>query len=122
MNSDDAKKLKPGDVVFNIFQEELIVSSIHTDQNNTQNIICVNTGLFLESYPSSSLYKDLNDLTLPEYSFLLWARKNKNTLLSSNNEDIDIIRQSYIDGYNTGFSDKPRCSGSKCKGKDNVVD
>lgn len=118
----DAKNLKSGDVVFNIFQEELVVDSIYGNDEHTHSIVCINTGLFLESYPINLIYKNLNDLTISEYSFLLWARKNKNTLLSIENSSIDVIRQAYMDGYNTGFSDKPRCSGSKCKGNNNALD
>lgn len=123
MNINDAKNLQSGDVVFNIFQEELVVNSVHYDEKNHKcSVVCINTGLFLESYPSNTLYKNLDDLTLSEYSFLLWARQNKNSLLSIDNDSIDIVTKSYLDGYNQGFSDKPRCSGNKCKGKNNVVD
>lgn len=114
--------LIPGNIVFNIFQEELVVNSVHYDENDKCTVVCVNTGLFLESYPIEILYQDLNDLTVSEYAFLLWARKNKDILLSIDNNSISLIRQAYMDGYNQGFSDKPRCSGSKCKGKNNVVD
>lgn len=123
MNIDDAKNLKSGDILFNIFQEELVVNSVHYDeQNNKCDIVTVNSGLFLESYPNNALYKNLDDLTVGEYSFLLWAKKNKNILLSIDNDSLDIVTKSYLDGYNQGFSDKPRCSGNKCKGKNNVVD
>lgn len=115
--------IKPGDVVFNIFQEELIVNAIHHDfTNNEHHIICVNTGLFLESYSADLLYTNLNDLTLPEYSFLIWVKKNKNDLLSLDNNTISMIRKAYLEAYSQGFNDKPRCSGNKCKGNSNVMD
>jgi hypothetical protein len=91
MTIEEASKLKAGDIVFNIFQEELVVNSVHIDNDNKlYSVICVNTGLFLESYHPNVLYKNLNDLTIEEYSFLLWVSKNKLDILDAEDEDFLI--------------------------------
>jgi hypothetical protein len=119
MKVEEASNLKAGDIVFNIFQEELVIDSVHIDNDNkSYNVVCVNTGLFLESYHPNVLYKNLNDLTIAEYSFLLWINKNKLDILDAEDE-ILLIKKAYLDGYNQGFTDKPRCSGNKCKGQKN---
>jgi hypothetical protein len=121
MTIEEASKLKVGDVIFNIFQEELVVSSIHLGANDKiSNIICVNTGLFLESYSPSVLYNSLDDLTINEYSFLLWVSKNKTEMLDSDN--VELVKKAYIEGYSQGFSDKTKCSGNKCKGQKDALD
>jgi hypothetical protein len=121
MTIKEASNLKMGDIIFNIFQEELVVNSIHIDcANQLYSVVCVNTGLFLESYHPNVLYKNLNDLTIEEYSFLLWVSKNKTQMLDADN--VDLIKKAYIEGYSQGFSDKPRCSGNKCKGKEDAMD
>jgi hypothetical protein len=121
MTIEEASNLNVGDVIFNIFQEELVVNSIHLDSTNkVSNVICVNTGLFLESYHPSVLYRNFDDLTIAEYSFLLWVSKNKTVMLDTDN--VELVKKAYIEGYSQGFSDKPKCSGNKCKGKEDVVD
>jgi hypothetical protein len=123
MNLDEVKKLKVGDIVFNIFQEELVVHSINIDISNQSYIVCVNTRFGIDSYDSKTLYRSLNNLTVPEYSFLLWVSKNKKQIQDfMDNDVLDLIRQTYLEAYSQGFSDKPRCSGNKCKGKNNVMD
>jgi hypothetical protein len=123
MNLDEVKKLKVGDIVFNIFQEELVVYSISEDIDNKSYVVGVNTRFGLDWYDSKVLYKTLNDLTTPEYSFLLWVSKNKKQIYDfMDNDVLDLIRQTYLEAYSQGFSDKPRCSGNKCKGKNNAMD
>jgi hypothetical protein len=121
MTIEEASKLKIADVVFNIFQEELVVNSVHMDYDNRlYSVVCVNTGLFLESYHPNVLYKNLNDLTIEEYSFLLWVSKNKTEMLDSDN--VELVKKAYIEGYVQGFSDKTKCSGNKCKGQKDALD
>jgi hypothetical protein len=123
MNLYELENLKVGDVVFNIFQEELVVHSITKDISNQSYIVCVNTRFGIDSYDSKILYRNLNDLTIPEYSFLLWVSKNKKQIQDfMDNDVLNLIRQTYLEAYSQGFSDKPRCSGNKCKGKNNAMD
>jgi hypothetical protein len=123
MNLYELENLKVGDVVFNIFQEELVVHSITKDISNQSYIVCVNTRFGIDSYDSKILYRNLNDLTIPEYSFLLWVSKNKKQIQDFiDNDVLNLIRQTYLEAYSQGFSDKPRCSGNKCKGKNNAMD
>jgi hypothetical protein len=117
MRLNEVETLNVGDIVYNIYQEELVINSINLNQNNVEyNILCVNTGLFLESYPHDLLYKTYNDLCDEELSFIFWAVANKNLLLDLHDNDvIKKIKLAYMQGYARGFESKPRCSGGRCK-------
>lgn len=110
-------KLNIGDFVYNIFREELIISQINIDIKNNESVaVCVNTGLFAESYPYSLLYTNFDDLCDEELSFISWANANRNSLLDlHDNYMIEKIQKAYLQGYASGFSSKPKCSGGRCK-------
>jgi len=109
--------LNIGDIVYNIFKEELVINQINIDTKNNEHIaICVNTGLFVESYPYSLLYTDFNDLCDEEKGFIVWANTRKNELLDLHDHSIvEKIQKAYLQGYANGFSSKPKCSGGNCK-------
>lgn len=117
MRLKEVETLNAGDIVYNIYQEELVINSINLDNTNVEyNIVCVNTGLFLESYPHDLLYRTYNDLCDEELSFIFWASANKNLLLDlHDNNLVKKIKYAYMQGYARGFESKPRCSGGKCK-------
>jgi hypothetical protein len=111
MRLDLAMGLKIGDIVYNAFMDQLVITSRFDQRDNVNNKLwtivfgTVNTKLYSESYPFDDLYfKDLEGESDEEKSFVNWAKDNRDFF-----EDSDCLhgmKECYKQGYAMGFHSK----------------
>lgn len=102
MRLDQAKTVKIGDVIFNVFLEPVTVSSIHLNSKPPYFEV-VDTRLNTIVLPIENLYLPyLEELPDEEMSFLTWMSENKDILSRPNlyNTFKYIYTKAFLNGYN----------------------
>jgi len=114
MRLDLALGVKVGDILYNCFSEQLVVSSISKDvgaNGGFHKIVfgTVDTRLGKSHYDSSDVYfADLNDESDDEKSWVEWATKNRDFIETF--DHIDTIKEIYKVAFCNGFEYKRKLS------------
>ena len=106
MRLDLANSIKIGDIVYNCFMEQLVITSISKD-HSSKNIFfgTIDTRLYRSSYESNDLYlKDLEDESDDEKSWVNWAKDNRDFFDEFDN--IETIKEIYKIAFCNGFEYK----------------
>ena len=110
MRLDQALNIKVGDIVYNCFMDELVVTSrfdsISDNGSDIRNIIfsTVDTRLSRSTYQFDDLYhKDLDGESDEEKSFISWAKENRDFFLD---DCFTLMKECYKQGFAMGFAHK----------------
>jgi hypothetical protein len=108
MRIDIANNLKIGDIIFNCFMDELIVTSIHKDIKSQQVFFgTVDTRLNKQSYNFRDVYdKDFTDESDDEKAWVNWAQDNRDFF--DEFDHIETMREVYKTAFCHGFEHKQR--------------
>jgi hypothetical protein len=107
MRIDHALNVKVGDHLINTFFDDVVVTSIYKDAG----VIVfgtIDTRLNRVSYSYDYVYLlDIgpNDISDEESSFMNWAKENRESI-EEQLENLDLIKQSYMQGFGMGFAYK----------------
>lgn len=110
MRIDLANAVKVGDVIYNCFMDELVVTSIFHDLKNTSGFHkivfgTVDTRLNRASYDANDVYlKDLYGESDEEKSWIAWAKDNREFFAEF--DHIDTMKEIYMIGFGAGFQHK----------------
>jgi hypothetical protein len=114
MRLDQAISLKVGDVVYNVFMDELVITSIFKQSPEMTIFSTIDTRLNRETYQYCDLYlKNLEEESDEEKSFVDWAIKNRNIV---NQEDYSVfgsVKRAYMAGFSQGFKYKRHISAQE---------
>lgn len=112
MRLDLAMNLKVGDIVYNAFMDELVITSRFDQKDNVYKKLysivfaTVDTRLHRESYPFDDLYfKDLEGESDEEKSFVTWAKDNRD-FFEEDSTCFYMMKECYKQGYAMGFHAK----------------
>lgn len=116
MRLDLAMGLKVGDIVYNAFMDELVITSrFDTPINGGKKIhkiifSTVDTRLNRNTYSFDDIYfKDLEGESDEEISFVNWAKNNRD-YLGDADEWFSVMKQCYKQGFAMGFEYKRKIS------------
>ncbi|NBO99271.1 MAG: hypothetical protein EBU90_03970 [Proteobacteria bacterium] len=109
MRFDQAKLVKVGDHLVDVFLDDIIITGIYRTKDNIL-FSTVDTRVNQISLSYQDVYhKDLTDICDEEKHFLYWARDNKQAI-DSNYIDIEIVKKAYISGFANGYNYKKSIS------------
>jgi hypothetical protein len=107
MRIDLADNLKVGDIVYNCFMDELVITSIIKNVSKRIFFGTVDTRLHAASYDSSDLYlKNLEDETDDEKSWVEWAKNNRDFF--DEFDHIETMKDLYKIGFCRGFEHRQK--------------
>mgnify|MGYP003340021522 FL=1 len=112
MRIDLANNVVIGDIVYNCFMDELVVTSVYKDEADTggfHRIVfgTVDTRLYRASYDSADLYlKDLDGETDDEKSWIDWAKQNRDFFEEF--DHIETMKELYKIAFCNGFEHKKK--------------
>jgi hypothetical protein len=115
MRIDIARGLKIGDIVYNCFLDQLVITSRYdqfVDNKTNLSIILstVNTRLYKETYSSDDLYlTDFQDESDEEIAWVHWAKDNRD-LLTEDEYSFKILKECFKQGFSKGFEHKKKIS------------
>lgn len=103
MRLDLACNIKVGDVVYNCFMDELVITAISKDINPKQIFFgTVDTKLHRASYDSNDVYlKNCEGESDEEKSWVNWAKDNREFFEEF--DHIETMREIYKIGFGNGF-------------------
>jgi hypothetical protein len=106
MRIDVADTMKIGDIVYNCFMDELVITSFSKDINCKQIFFgTIDTRLHRASYDSNDLYlKDLEDESDDEKSWVEWAKNNRDFF--DEFDHIETMKEVYKTAFCNGFEHK----------------
>lgn len=110
MRLDVAIDLKIGDVVYNCFMDELVITSINrVVDSNKIFFSTVDTRLHRASYDSNNIYlKNLEDETDDEKSWVNWAKDNRDFF--DEFDHIETMKEVYKTAFCHGFEHRRKYS------------
>lgn len=114
MRIDLANDIKIGDIVYNCFMDEIVVTSISKDftiNEKPKRVFfgTIDTRLYKASYDSNDVYhKDLSDESDEEKSWITWATNNREIVESL--DDLELGKKMYKIGFANGFKYKHEIS------------
>lgn len=110
MRLDLAYNVKVGDVLYNCFMDELVITSIYQDIANNSIIFgTVDTRLYKSSYDSNDLYlKNLDGECDEEKSWIEWSKNNREYFDTF--DDVSSYKKIYMIGFGNGFQYKREVS------------
>lgn len=103
MRIDLADNIKVGDIVYNCFMDELVVTSIRKETSDRQIVFgTVDTRLYRSSYDSNDVYlKDLIDESDDEKSWIEWAKNNRDFF--DEFDHLETMKEVYKTAFCNGF-------------------
>lgn len=105
MRIDTADTIKIGDVVYNCFMDELVVTSIYGKGSSKIVFSTVDTRLHRSNYNFSDLYlKDLEDESDDEKSWVSWAKDNRDFF--DEFDHLETMKEVYKTAFCNGFEYK----------------
>lgn len=106
MRIDLAKNVKVGDVVYNCFMDELVITLINKDVNSTEIFFgTVDTRLHRASYSSNDIYlKNLEEESDDEKAWVNWAKDNRDFF--DEFDHIETMKEVYKTAFCHGFEHK----------------
>jgi hypothetical protein len=107
MRIDHALNVKVGDHLINTFMDDVVVTSIYKE-GGVIVFGTIDTRLRQVAYAYDYVYLlDIgpNDISDEESSFMNWAKENRESI-EEQLENLDLIKQSYTQGFDAGFSYK----------------
>ena len=110
MRIDLADSIKLGDIVYNCFMDELVVTSIKKDIHDKRIVFgTVDTRLYRSSYDSNDVYlKDLIDESDDEKSWVNWAKDNRDFF--DEFDHMETMKEIYKTAFCNGYEFKKRIS------------
>lgn len=110
MRIDLADTVKIGDIVYNCFMDELVITSINKYIEFRKIFFyTIDTRLHKASYDSNDLYlKDFDGECDEEKSWVSWAKDNRDFLLTF--DHIETAKKIYKIGFSNGFEYKRQYS------------
>jgi hypothetical protein len=110
MRVDLANSVKVGDVIYNCFMDELVVTSVYKDIKSRKVVFgTVDTRLHRASYDSNDVYlKDLEEEGDEEKSWVNWAKDNRDFFEEF--DHIETMKEIYKIGFGNGFAHKHKYS------------
>jgi len=107
MRIDHALSVKVGDHLINTFMDDVIVTSVYKE-GGVIVFGTVDTRLRQVAYSCDYVYLldvEPNDISDEESSFINWAKENRQSI-EEQLENLDLIKQSYMQGFGMGFAYK----------------
>lgn len=105
MRIDIARSIKAGDIVYNCFMDELVVTSIFEKSSNQIVLGTIDTRLNRASYDSNDLYiSNLEDESDDEKAWVNWAKDNRDFL--NEFDHIETMKEIYKVAFCHGFEYK----------------
>lgn len=110
MRLDLANNINPGDIVYNCFMDELVVTSVYKEVADTETFHrlvfgTTDTRFNRVAYDSQDLYlKDLYGETDDEKSWVEWTKNNRD--FCELFDHIETIKEIYKIGFCNGFEHK----------------
>ena len=107
MRLDHALSVKVGDHLINTFMDDVVVTSVYKE-GGVIVFGTVDTRLKQVAYSYDYVYLlDIgpNDISDEESSFITWAKENRQGI-EEQLESLDLIKQSYMQGFGMGFAYK----------------
>lgn len=102
MRIDLANNVKVGDIVYNCFMDELVVTSIYGKGSSKIVFSTIDTRLHRSNYNFSDLYlKDLEDETDDEKAWVNWAKDNRDFF--DDFDHIETMKEVYKTAFCHGF-------------------
>jgi hypothetical protein len=110
MRIDLADNIKLGDIVYNCFMDELVITTINKQIDSKQIFFgTIDTRLHRAIYDSSDVYlKNLEDETDDEKAWVNWAKDNRDFF--DEFDHIETMREIYKIAFCDGFEYKKRIS------------
>jgi hypothetical protein len=118
MRIDIASGLKIGDIVYNCFLDQLVITSRYdqfADSQSNQSIILstVDTRLYKETYSCEDLYfPDFQDESDEEIAWIHWAKDNRD-LLMEHEYSFKMLKECFKQGFGKGFEYKKKISANE---------
>lgn len=113
---ESALNLRPGDILFDICGREVSVQEYNKIYNNrilvNITFVCCYSNGDGGTFKYSQLYDSFDDLDDAEKSFLFWIEKNADVVYFDL-EEIDSLRECYIDAFYSGFNHKFKYSAEE---------
>jgi hypothetical protein len=111
MRIDHALHIKVGDHLLNTFLDDVVVTSVYKE-GGVIVFGTVDTRLRQTAYSYDYVYlldTGPNDISDEESSFINWAKENRQGI-EEQLENLDLIKQSYMQGFGMGFAHKKTMS------------
>lgn len=106
MRIDLANNIKIGDIVYNCFMDEVVVTSIYSDDKKII-FSTIDTKLYRRGYDSKDVYfSDLYGESDEEKSWINWINNNKDQV--DQLDDIENSKKMYMIGFSDGFAYKQK--------------
>ena len=106
---ESALNFKPGDILLDICGRIISVKdyAYHYSDGKLSNVtfVCYYGSGDNSAFKYSQLYDSFDDLDDAEKSFLLWIKKNPDVVYFDL-EEVDSLRECYIDAFYNGFNHK----------------